>query len=155
MKRVEVVSPFTGRVVPLEELPDPVFAEKMVGDGVAVEPAEGTGLAPVAGKVAVFHSAGHAFAIQATDEVGVLVHIGLNTVQMKGEGFTRFTEVGDEVTAGRKVVEFDLARIRAAGHSVLSPVILPDLPDNYEIERTGLTQVRAGVDVLFAVIRKG
>jgi phosphotransferase system IIA component len=74
---------------------------------------------------------------------------------MKGEGFKRHTEVGDEVAAGRKVVEFDLAKIRAAGHSVLSPVSLPDLPENYVIERTSQTQVRAGVDVLFAVIRKG
>jgi glucose-specific phosphotransferase system IIA component len=154
MMRVDILSPFTGRVVPLEQLPDPVFAEKMVGDGVAVEPTEGLGLAPAAGTLAVFHSAGHAFAVQITDEIGVLVHIGLNTVQMKGDGFTRRAEVKQAVTAGQEIVRFDLGRIAAAGFSALSPVIMPDLPEAYEIQRTGVTSVRAGQDVLFSIVRR-
>jgi glucose-specific phosphotransferase system IIA component len=154
VKTVEIVSPFTGRVVPLEELPDPVFAEKMVGDGVAVEPSEGVGRAPAPGKVVVFHSAGHAFAVQVTDEVGVLVHVGLNTVEMKGEGFERFAAVGDLVSAGQEIVRFDLERIRKAGHSILSPVVLPDLPAHYEIQKTAAKAVRAGQDILFTVIRR-
>jgi PTS system glucose-specific IIA component len=151
MSWVEVLSPFSGRVVPLEEVPDPVFSQKMLGDGLAVDPAEGIGVAPVTGKLAVFHSAGHAFAVQATDEVGVLVHIGLNTVRMKGEGFTRLAEVGDEVVAGQEIVRFDLAAIEAAGYSPLSPVILPDLPAGYRVEKTTAPAVRAGQDVLFTV----
>jgi glucose-specific phosphotransferase system IIA component len=154
MTRIDIVSPFTGRVVPLEQLPDPVFAEKMVGDGVAVEPTEGLGVAPASGKLAVFHSAGHAFAIQVTEEVGVLVHIGLNTVQMKGEGFTRLAEVNQDVKAGQDIVRFDLARIAQAGHPALSPVILPDLPETYEIQRSNVTDVRAGRDILFTIVRR-
>ena len=154
MKTVEILSPFTGRVVPLEELPDPVFAEKMVGDGVAVEPSEGVGLSPAEGTLAVFHSAGHAFAVQVTDEVGVLVHVGLNTVEMKGEGFTRLAAVQDRVKARQEIVRFDLARIQKAGHKVLSPVVLPDLPDHYEIRKTTAAAVRAGQDVLFTLVRR-
>ncbi len=151
--RVEVLAPFSGRVVPLDGVPDPVFAERMLGDGLAVDPAEGIGVAPVTGKLVVFHRAGHAFAVQATDEVGVLVHVGLDTVQMKGEGFTRLAEVGDEVVAGQEIVHFDLAAIEAAGYSPLSPVILPDLPEGYQVEKTIATTVRAGQDVLFTVTR--
>lgn len=153
MTRIEVLSPFTGRVVPIEQVDDPVFAEKMVGDGVAVEPSEGTGSAPVAGKIVVFHKAGHAFAIQATPEVSVLAHVGLNTVQMNGKGFVRQAEVGQQVKAGQAVVGFDIAAIKAAGYSAVSPVILPDLPATYRIEKTTATTVRAGQDVLFTVVR--
>lgn len=149
--QVKVLAPFSGRVTPLEEVPDPVFSEKMLGDGLAVDPTEGIGVAPVTGKLAVFHSAGHAFAVQATDEVSVLVHVGLDTVQMKGEGFTRLAEVGDEVVAGQEIVRFDLAAIGSAGYSPLSPVILPDLPDGYQVEKTIAPTVRAGQDVLLTV----
>ena len=153
MKRVEVLAPFSGRVVPLEEVPDPVFSGKMLGDGLALDPVEGVGVAPVRGKLTVFHSAGHAFAVQATDELSVLVHVGLDTVQMKGEGFTRLAEVGDEVEAGQELVRFDLAAIAAAGHSSLSPVILPDLPASYQLEKTTASIVRAGQDVLLTITR--
>lgn len=150
--RIEVLAPFSGRVVPLEEVPDPVFSEKMLGDGLALDPTEGVGVAPVTGKLTVFHSAGHAFAVQATDQVSVLVHVGLDTVQMKGEGFTRLAEVGDTVVAGQEIVHFDLAAIAAAGYSSLSPVILPDLPAGYQVEKTPAPTVRAGQDILLTVI---
>lgn len=151
MSRVEVLAPFSGRVVPLEEVPDPVFSEKMLGDGLAVDPTEGVGVAPVTGRLTVFHSAGHAFAVQATDEVGVLVHVGLDTVHMKGEGFTRLAEVGDEVVRGQEIVHFDLAAIKAAGYSPLSPIIVPDLPAGYRVEKTTARTVRAGQDVLLII----
>jgi len=149
--RIEVLAPFSGRVVSLEEVPDPVFSEKMLGDGLALDPTEGVGVAPVTGKLTVFHSAGHAFAVQATDQISVLVHVGLDTVQMKGEGFTRLAEVGDEVVAGQEIVRFDLAAIAAAGYSPLSPVILPDLPADYQVEKTTASTVCAGQDVLLTV----
>ncbi len=151
MRRIEVLAPFSGQVVPLEKVPDPVFADKMLGDGLAVEPTEGIALAPVSGKVTVFHSAGHAFAVQASNEVSVLVHIGLDTVQMHGQGFTPLAEVGEQVEAGQELAYFDLAAIAVAGYSSLSPVILPDLPPDYTVEKTSTTTVRAGWDVLLAI----
>jgi glucose-specific phosphotransferase system IIA component len=151
MSRAEVLAPLSGQVVPLDEVPDPVFSERMLGDGLALYPAEGVGVAPVTGKLIVFHSAGHAFAVQTTNEISVLVHVGLDTVQMKGEGFTRLAEAGDEVVAGQEIVHFDLATIEAAGYSPLSPVILPDLPADYRVEKTTATTVRAGRDILLIV----
>lgn len=152
MSQVQVLTPFSGRVVPLDKVPDPVFSERMLGDGLAVDPTEGIGVAPVTGKLTVFHSAGHAFAVQVTDEVSVLVHVGLDTVRMKGDGFTRLAEVGDDVVAGQEIVRFDLDAVKAAGHSPLSPVILPDMPAGYHVEKTTATTVCAGTDVLLTVI---
>jgi PTS system glucose-specific IIA component len=154
MKDVVILSPFTGRVVRIEDVPDPVFAEKMVGDGLAVDPAEGVGCAPTAGQIQLFHRSGHALAVKTHDDVAVLLHVGLDTVGMKGEGFERLAEEGDPVTAGQPLVRFDLDAIRRAGHSPISPVILPDLPDGFEIEKTTSVHVRAGEDVLLTVRRR-
>lgn len=152
MSKTAVFSPFTGSTVPIEEVPDPVFAEKMLGDGVAVQPAQGTAVAPLDGTITVLHSSGHAFAIQADNStLGVLVHIGLDTVKLKGQGFKLHAKVGDRVKAGQPVVEFDLALIAAAGYSALSPVILPDLPDGAVVDKTSISEVRAGTDVLFTI----
>jgi PTS system glucose-specific IIA component len=154
MKAVQVLSPFTGRVVRIEDVPDAVFAEKMVGDGLAVDPTEGVGCAPIVGNIQLFHRSGHALAVKTSADVAVLVHIGIDTVDMKGQGFERLAEEGDDVAAGQPIVRFDLEAIRKAGHSPISPVILPDLPEGYEIEKTTAAHVRAGHDVLLTVRRR-
>lgn len=154
MTSIQVLAPFSGRVVPLEEVPDLVFAERMLGDGLAIDPSDGLGVSPAPGRLTVFHSAGHAFVVQVTDEVNVLVHVGLDTVQMKGAGFQRLAEQGDEVKPGQEIVRFSLPDVKAAGYSPLSPVILPDLPEGYSIEKTTAMTVRAGQDVLFTVLNK-
>ena len=150
-----ILAPFSGRVVPLDEVPDPVFAERMLGDGVAVDPEEGLAVAPVAGRVVVLHSASHAFAIETEEGVRVLVHIGLETVHLRGDGFERLVQEGDRVESGQPIVRFDLERIRAAGYSLLSPVVLPDLSADWEIRQTGLARVRAGRDPILMVQRAG
>jgi glucose-specific phosphotransferase system IIA component len=150
--KTPVLSPFTGTVLAIEAVPDPVFAEKMLGDGVAIQPVEGRAVAPIDGTITVLHSSGHAFAVQADGKpLGVLVHIGLDTVKLKGLGFKLHAKVGDRVSAGQLVVEFDLAVIAAAGYSPISPVILPDLPEGIVVEKSPLVQARAGKDVLYTV----
>src|SRR5690349_17691033 len=153
MKRIDILSPFSGKIVPIQDVPDPVFAGQMLGDGLAVEPQSGTAVAPIAGKITVLHSAGHAFAVQAADgQFTVLVHIGIDTVHMKSNGFVRLVKVGDQVTAGQPIVRFDLKAISAAGHSPISPVILPELPESMRVEKTGATHVIKGKDILLTVI---
>jgi PTS system glucose-specific IIA component len=152
MNRLAVFSPFTGSVISIEDVPDPVFAEKMLGDGVAVYPTTGVAVAPIDGQITILHSSGHAFAIQAqNDPVTVLVHIGLDTVKLKGQGFTLRAGIGDVVRAGQPVIEFDSAIITSAGYSLVSPVILPDLPEQAVVEKNALSEAQAGRDVLFTV----
>jgi glucose-specific phosphotransferase system IIA component len=152
MRRVAVLAPFSGRVLRLEDVPDAVFSDRMIGDGLAIDPVDGVGCAPLSGRLTTFHSAGHAFVVQATeDEVAVLAHVGLDTVHMRGQGFTRLAEVDDEVTAGQALVHFDLAAIVAAGYSAISPVVLPDLPSHFRVEKTTAEDVRAAEDVLLTV----
>jgi PTS system glucose-specific IIA component len=152
MTRVEVLAPISGRVVPMAEVPDPVFSELMLGDGLAIEPADGLAVSPIAGKLVVFHSAGHAFAVEdATTGVSVLVHVGLETVALGGRPFTRLAEVDDVVEAGQAIVRFDLAAIRAAGLSTLSPIVLPQLDPSWTMSTTAADEVHAGRDVLLAL----
>jgi len=152
MPRLTILAPMTGRVLPMDDVPDPVFSERMLGDGLAIVPSEGLAVAPVAGTLTVFHSAGHAFAIETTEpHVGVLVHVGLNTVSLAGRGFERLAEVGDVLAAGDPIVRFDLSAIGGPGLSAISPVLLPQLDPSATVAPTTATDVRAGRDVLLTV----
>jgi len=147
-----IFSPFTGDVIPIEDVPDPVFAEKMLGDGVAVNPNDGKVLAPLDGTITILHSSGHAFTVQAENSpITVLVHVGLDTVKLKGQGFTLHVKVGDKVKVGQPILSVDLKVVNDAGYPAISPVILPDLPEQALIEKNETTQVIAGSSILFKV----
>lgn len=151
MQKVILVSPFTGRVVPIEQVPDPVFAQKIVGDGIAVDPEEGVAVAPVEGELAVFVGGGHAFAMRAAD-LEIIVHIGIDTVKMPGGGFEKLAAVGDHVSAGQMIARFDPAAIRASGYSIISPIVISNLPDSAGLKKADPgSRVRAGIDPLLTV----
>jgi PTS system glucose-specific IIA component len=116
-----VLSPVAGTVVAVTDVPDPVFAEQMVGPGVGVEPADGVVVAPVDGRVVSLHP--HAFVVQAADGA-VLVHLGIDTVQLGGAGFDVRTTVGDDVTAGQPLVAWDPPAVRAGGRATVCPVVV-------------------------------
>lgn len=123
-----VGSPVAGAVVAMSEVPDPVFAEAMVGPGLAVEPGTepgpGTASSPVAGTVATVHP--HAFVVVTTAGPAVLVHLGIDTVKLAGDGFTLLAAKGDTVAAGQPMVEWDPAAVRAQGYSAVCPVVVLD-----------------------------
>ncbi|MFA1548563.1 PTS glucose transporter subunit IIA [Actinomadura chokoriensis] len=121
-----VLSPVTGRVVGLAGVPDPVFAQAMVGPGTAVDPVRGPGhaIAPVAGKLVKLHP--HAYVVVDAEGHGVLVHLGVDTVKLKGEGFDLLAAEGDEVTAGQPVVGWNPAVIEAGGRSPVCAVVALD-----------------------------
>ena len=138
-----VHAPVAGRVVPLSDVPDLVFAEEMVGPGVAVEPdpGPGTAVAPVDGRVVVLHA--HAFVVQSASGRGVLVHLGIDTVQLEGDGFELLAAVGDEVTAGTPVVRWDPSAVAAAGRAAVCPVVALDAPHT-AVERLVGDRAEAG-----------
>jgi PTS system N-acetylglucosamine-specific IIA component len=141
-----VTAPVTGRVLPMSDVPDLVFAEEMVGPGVAVDPDPGPGavVAPVDGQVVVLHA--HAFVVQHASGRGVLVHLGIDTVQLHGEGFELLAGVGDEVTAGTPLVRWNPSAVAAAGRSPVCPVVALDAPSE-AVERLAGERAEAGAQL--------
>lgn len=141
-----VSSPLAGRVLPLSDVPDLVFAEEMVGPGIAVDPDPGpcTAVAPVDGRVVVLHA--HAFVVQTSSGRGVLVHLGIDTVQLDGEGFELLAAVGDDVTTGTPVVRWDPGAVAAAGRAPVCPVIALDAPPG-STERLVGERAEAGTEL--------
>src|SRR6187402_260687 len=97
MSQLNIVSPLSGQVWPLERIPDPVFAQKMVGDGLSIDPTDAVLIAPCEGEVMSLHAAGHAITLRTPAGAEVLLHIGIDTVSLKGEGFRPQVKVGDRV----------------------------------------------------------
>lgn len=126
MSTTSVIAPVAGRAVPLQDVPDPVFSQGMVGYGAAVEPPHGVteAVAPVDGKLLKLLP--HAYVVMTADNVGVLVHLGLDTVALKGEGFTAHVAEGDVVTAGQLVITYDVPVIVAKGLNPIVPVVIMD-----------------------------
>ncbi|WP_193103865.1 N-acetylglucosamine-specific PTS transporter subunit IIBC [Brachybacterium sp. FME24] len=121
---VRLRQPLAGAVVPLSEVPDPTFAQGIMGPGVAIEPTGGEVVAPAAGTIGHVFPTGHAVALVLDDGTELLIHVGLDTVQMKGEGFTTLVEPGQRVGAGTPLLRADLSAIRVAGHPTITPIIV-------------------------------
>lgn len=145
---MDVLSPVTGRAIPLSEVPDPVFAGQMVGPGVAVEPAgePGAAVAPISGTIVKLHP--HAYVI-SSDGGSVLVHLGIDTVQLKGEGFTVHASEGATVSAGDAIVSWDPTAVVAGGKSAVVPVVALEGSADALSGQVTSGDVSAG-DVLFA-----
>ena len=146
----EVLVPCPGRLVPMAEVPDPVFAGEMVGPGIAIEPDPGevTVVSPIAGKVVKVHP--HAFVVLGNDGVGVLVHLGINTVRLEGRGFEVVAEQGSTVAAGDPMVRWDPGSISGDGISTIVPVVAMDRPKGSVPQPEGGEPAKVG-DVLFTV----
>jgi len=144
-----VSAPVAGTVVALAEVPDPVFAQQIVGSGLAIDPerSESTVVAPADGRLLKLHP--HAFVLLTGEGKGLLVHLGIDTVQLEGAGFELLAAEGDEVTAGTPIVRWNPAEIEAGGRSPIVPVVVMDsAPDSVRANATGT--VRVG-DEIFAV----
>lgn len=147
-KLAELTAPCTGTVVPLAEIADPVFSSGAMGPGVGIEPSSGRIVSPVAGEILVAMDTGHAFGIRTADGVEVLVHVGVDTVQMKGEGFSGALTKGTQVQAGQTLVTADLATIRAAGHPATVVLIVTNHAKFAGVEPIASGDVLAGQPVL-------
>jgi PTS system glucose-specific IIA component len=131
----DVFSPVDGQIVALESVNDEVFSQKMVGDGVAVMPISNQFKAPIDGVVSKIFSTNHAFSIKSDKDLEVMVHIGLETVGLNGEGFTRIANEGDEVKAGDVIIEVDLDYIKTHAKDIITPILVTDESDYKEINK--------------------
>src|SRR5512133_1310558 len=117
-------APVSGVIYPLERVPDPVFAQKLMGDGLSIDPVDGTLRAPCAGEVVTLHPASHALTLRTAGGVEVLMHIGIDTVSLKGVGFTPRVRQGDKVDAGAPLIDFDLDKLATTAKSLLTEIII-------------------------------
>lgn len=146
-----LVSPVTGEVVPLEQVPDEAFASKAVGDGVAVKPTGKTVVSPAAGTIVKIFNTNHAFCLETEKGAEIVVHMGIDTVALNGQGFTRLVEEGADVVAGQPVLEMDLDYLNANARSMISPVVCSNIDDFSGLVFQAEGQVVAGQTPLFEV----
>ncbi|MEV3859990.1 glucose PTS transporter subunit IIA [Streptomyces sp. NPDC050095] len=140
----ELTAPVAGRVVGLDEVGDPVFASRALGEGVGIEPLDGHVVAPVDGELVTVVGTGHAFGIRTEDGIEVLVHVGIDTVQMEGKGFDVRVESGQRVSAGDLLVEVDLDAVRAAQHPTVTLMTVTNTADLASVEPHTGTDVATG-----------
>ncbi len=146
-----LVSPVSGEVVPLDQVPDEAFASKAVGDGVAVKPTGNRVVAPAAGTIVKIFNTNHAFCLETENGAEIVVHMGIDTVSLNGQGFSRLVEEGAEVVAGQPVLEMDLAFLNANAHSMISPVVCSNIDDFSALVVTARGLVVAGQTPLFEI----
>lgn len=123
-KEIEIYAPLTGEYINIENIPDPVFAQKMMGEGFGINPTEGEVVSPIEGKVDNVFPTKHAIGLKADNGLEILVHIGLDTVQLDGQGFEILVSGGDTVQVGDPLLKFDLEYIRNNAKDVISPIII-------------------------------
>ncbi|MDF7670966.1 PTS glucose transporter subunit IIA [Orbaceae bacterium ESL0721] len=124
---IDVIAPISGEIVKIEDVPDVVFAEKIVGDGVAIKPTGNKIVAPLNGTIGKIFETNHAFAIESEDGIELFVHFGIDTVELKGEGFKRVIAEGEQVKIGDTIIEFDLPLLESKAKSVLTPVVISNM----------------------------
>jgi|SRR5699024_4827428 len=145
-------APLTGKVVSIEDVPDPVFNQKMMGEGIAVEPVEGKVYAPCDGEIMQVAPTKHAIGILTATGEEILIHVGLDTVNLKGEGFTANVETGDTISKGDLLLSFDLEAIREKVPSTITPMVITNaaqLEKNYTF--TTETEAKQGETVLVEI----
>lgn len=154
VKSVDLKSPITGNLVELESVPDPVFAEKMMGDGLAIEPTEGVVVSPVSGEIVQLFPTKHALGIKAENGAEILIHIGLETVSLKGEGFQAHVSEGSKVKAGDKLITFDLDFIKENAKSTITPIIITNGDALEKIEKSAPGSVQKGESTIMNITSK-
>ncbi|SCY05854.1 PTS system beta-glucoside-specific IIA component, Glc family /PTS system beta-glucoside-specific IIB component, Glc family /PTS system beta-glucoside-specific IIC component, Glc family [Paenibacillus polysaccharolyticus] len=132
-KKGEIFSPLTGELVSLKELPDPTFAEEMTGKGIAIIPKEGRVTAPFDGTVTMIAKSKHAIMLTSSSGIDILIHVGLNTVSLKGKFFEEKVVIGQRVNKGDLLLEFDIESIQATGIDLTTPVIVANTPDYLDV----------------------
>jgi sugar PTS system EIIA component len=122
--KLQIVAPVNGEIVPLEDVPDPVFSQKMMGEGVAVVPSGGNIYAPVDGTVILIAATKHAVGIRAEDGTEILIHVGLETVALNGKGFSLAVKEGDKISVGQLLLEVDWEYLKVHAKSIVTPIVI-------------------------------
>lgn len=151
---LDVYAPISGEFVKLEEVPDKTFSAKMLGDGAAILPVKsGEIVAPFDGKLVQVFKTGHAFTIEANNGVNVLIHFGMNTVDLAGQGFTKLVEEGTVVKKGQPIIKYDYEFLKDNAPSVVTPVIVLESDEMSKVEILPNDKLVAGETLLLKVTK--
>jgi PTS system beta-glucosides-specific IIC component len=123
-KDIIILSPIEGDTLPISEVSDPTFSEKILGDGIAIMPKKGEVVAPVDGTVVIMFETKHAISILSDQGTEILIHVGLDTVSLKGEFYKSYVKAKDKVKAGDLLLEFDMDKIKEAGFEIVTPIVI-------------------------------
>lgn len=149
---LEIHAPLNGEILPLEDVPDPVFSKKMMGEGIAIKPVDGRVLSPVKGKIIQIPESKHAVGIEAEDGSEILIHVGLETVALKGEGFSTSVRVGDQVKRGDQLMSFDLNYITEHAKDTVTPIVITNsLTSDKNYSLTKEKEAKAGKTVIITI----
>ncbi|KZL89225.1 beta-glucoside-specific PTS transporter subunit IIABC [Clostridium magnum] len=151
IRKKVVASPLTGEVKLLTEVNDSVFSSETMGKGVAIEPTVGEVLSPVNGTITTIFPTKHAIGIVSEDGVEILIHIGINTVQLEGKHFTQIAKQGDKVKQGDLIIKFDIEKIKEEGYEVITPVIVTNSKDYVDVIADDINQIKKG-EILLTVV---
>jgi len=149
---IDIIAPISGEIVPIEDVPDIVFAEKIVGDGIAIRPTGNKMVAPCNGEIGKIFETNHAFSLESDTGIELFVHFGIDTVELKGEGFTRVAQEGQKVKAGDTVIEFDLELLTEKAKSVMTPVVISNMDEIKELQKLS-GSVEVGSDVILKIVK--
>lgn len=145
-KNYEIIAPVSGKLLDLSEVPDEIFSQKIAGDGVAIDSTGNIIMAPVDGELTLVFKTCHAFAVTLDNGVEVLVHIGIDTVELKGEGFKLLVEQGKKIKKGEPIIKIDREFIESKGYSLITPVLITNPDIVKDINCTVGRNVEAGKD---------
>lgn len=149
-KQFELIAPVSGKVLDLSQAPDPVFAQKLAGDGVVIEPAGDVVVAPADGMLTLIFRTNHAFGMTLENGIELLVHIGIDTVELDGEGFERIAEEGQVVKAGDPIIKINRSLIAEKGYSLITPVLITNPGEVNSIQCNIDSIVEAGKNVVIS-----
>lgn len=152
VKEVKIYAPLSGEIINIEDVPDVVFSEKVVGDGIAIRPTGDVIVAPVNGTIGKIFETNHAFSIESDEGVELFVHFGIDTVELKGEGFIRLAEEGQKVKVGDPIIKFDLAFLSEKAKSVLTPVVISNMEEITTLEKLS-GEVTSGESVVLSLVK--
>ncbi|MGL5312691.1 MAG: PTS sugar transporter subunit IIA [Peptostreptococcaceae bacterium] len=140
-KGIQIGSPIEGEAVSITEVSDPTFAQEILGKGIAIKPNKGRVVAPVDGEIAIIFETKHAVSLATDQGVEILIHVGLDTVNLKGEHFTAHVKAGDKVKAGDLLIEFEPEKIKEAGYDTITPMVICNTADFAQIKEAKLGSV--------------
>ncbi|SHE85471.1 glucose-specific PTS transporter subunit IIBC [Clostridium fallax] len=149
-----IVAPLSGKVLDISEVPDSVFAQKMMGDGFAINPSGGEVFSPVSGTISILFPTKHAVGITSESGLEILIHVGMDTVSLNGEGFKAFVEQGDSVKAGQKLLEVNIKEIENKVPSIITPIVFTNLKENQKIVIDKNINIKGGEDIVAKVVKE-